>query len=53
MLQHQGTVERSNADGHRCINSTLVNLLTKGQGGPGPPWEIPNFRLTDYNKIFS
>ena len=19
----------------------------------GPPWEIPNFRLTDYNKIFS
>ena len=21
--------------------------------GMGPPWEIPNFRLTDYNKIFS
>ena len=24
--------------------------ITSGQG---PPWEIPNFRLTDYNKIFS
>ena len=33
MLAHQGTVERSNAVGCRCINSTLVNVLTKGQGG--------------------
>ena len=33
MLAHQGTVERSNADGYRCINSVLVYVLTKGQGG--------------------
>ena len=26
-------MERSNADGYRCTNSVLVNLLTKGQGG--------------------
>ena len=32
MLAYQGTVERSNADGYRCINSVLVNVLTKGQG---------------------
>ena len=32
MLAHWGTVERSNADGHRCINSGLVNVRTKGQG---------------------
>ena len=39
MLAHQGTVERSNADGDRCINSVLVNLLTKGQGGAILPME--------------
>ena len=33
MLAHQGTVERSNADGYRCIKNVLVNVLTKGQGG--------------------
>ena len=33
MLAHYGTVERSNADGYRCINSDSVNVLTKGQGG--------------------
>ena len=33
MLAHYGTVERSNADGDRCINGILVNFLTKGQGG--------------------
>ena len=33
MLAHQGTVERSNADGYRRINGVLVNVLTKGQGG--------------------
>ena len=33
MLAHYGTVDRSNADGDRCINSVLVNVLTKGQGG--------------------
>ena len=32
------------------------HLLVTVQGDAtiqGPPWEIPNFRLTDYNKIFS
>ena len=33
MLTHQGTVERSNADGYRSVNSVLVNVLSKGQGG--------------------
>ena len=33
MLAHYGTVRRSKADGDRCINSVLVNVLTKGQGG--------------------
>ena len=33
MLAHWGTVERSNADGDRCVNSVLVSVLTKGQGG--------------------
>ena len=26
-------MERSNADDDRCINSILVNVLTKGQAG--------------------
>ena len=26
-------MERSGADGHRCINSALVNVLTKRRGG--------------------
>ena len=39
MLAHLGTVERSNADGDRCINSVLVNVLTKGQGGAILPME--------------
>ena len=26
-------VKRSNVDSHRCINSILVSILTKGQGG--------------------
>ena len=42
MLAHQGTVERSNADGNRCINSVLVNVLTKGQGGAILPMEDAN-----------
>ena len=33
MLAHQGTVDRSNADSHRCINRVLVHVLSKGQGG--------------------
>ena len=33
MVTHWGMVERANADGHRCIKSVLVNVLTKGQGG--------------------
>ena len=32
MLAHKGTVEHSNAEGDRGINSVLVNVLTKGQG---------------------
>ena len=39
MLAHYGTVERSDADGHCCINSVLVNVLTKGQGGAILPME--------------
>ena len=39
MLAHSGTVERSGADGDRCINSVLVNVLTKGQGGAILPME--------------
>ena len=33
MLAYSGTVERSNADSDRRINSVSVNVLTKGQGG--------------------
>ena len=32
-------MERSNTDGYRCINSVLVNVLTKGQGGAILPME--------------
>ena len=42
MLAHQGTVERSNADNQCCINSVLVNVLTKGQGGTILPMEGTN-----------
>ena len=44
MLAHQGTVKRSNADGERCINSVLVNVLTKGQGGAILPMEGANLQ---------
>ena len=44
MLAHQGTVERSNADGYRCINSVLVNVLTKGQGRAILPMEDKNLQ---------
>ena len=37
-----GNMERSNADGDRCINSLLVNVLTKGQGGAILPMEGTN-----------
>ena len=30
------------ADGHRCINSVLVNVLTKGEGGAILPMEGRN-----------
>ena len=33
MLAHEGTVDRSNAESDHCMNSVLVNVLTKGQGG--------------------
>ena len=49
MLAHSGTVERSNADGDGCINSGLVNLLTKGQGGAILPKE--GTKLQDSKKI--
>ena len=39
MLAHLGKVERSNADGDHCMNSVLVNVLTKGQGGAIFPME--------------
>ena len=39
MLAHYGTVEHYNADGYRCINSVLVNVLTKGHGGAILPME--------------
>ena len=44
MLAHQGTVERSDADGYRCINSVLVNVLTKGLGGAILPMEDTNLQ---------
>ena len=44
MLAHQGTVNRSDADGDRCINSVLVNVLTKGQGGAILPMENTNLQ---------
>ena len=37
-------MERSNADGYRCINSVLVNVLTKGQGGAILPMEETNLQ---------
>ena len=49
MLAHQGTVDRSDADGDRCINSVLVNVLTKGQGGAILPMEGTN--LPELKKI--
>ena len=33
MVTNQVTVERSNADDRRCINSALVNILTQDHGG--------------------
>ena len=44
MLAHQGTVDRFDADGDRCINSVLVNVLTKGQGGAILPMEDTNLQ---------
>ena len=44
MLAQLGTVERSNVDGYRCINSVLVNVLTKGQGGAILPMEDTNLQ---------
>ena len=39
MLAHRGTVERSNANGERCINCVSVNVLTKAQGRAILPME--------------
>ena len=49
MLAHQGTVDRSDADGDRCINGVLVNVLTKGQGRAILPMEDTN--LQELEKI--
>ena len=49
MLSHQGTVEHSNADGDCCINSVLVNVLTKGQGRAILPME--GTKLQELRKI--
>ena len=42
MLAHQGTVERSNADDHRCMNSVLGKNVTNGHGGGILPMEDTN-----------
>ena len=49
MLAGYGTVERSNADGYRYINSNSVSVLTKGQGGAILPMEDTN--LQELKKI--
>ena len=50
MFAHYGTVERSNADLYRCINSVLVNVLTKGQGGAILPMEDTNLQELNKNR---
>ena len=37
-------MERSIANGDRCINTVLVNVLTKGQGGAILPTEGTNLQ---------
>ena len=49
MLAQWGTVKRSNTDGYCCINSILVNVLTKGQGGAILPME--GTKLQELKKI--
>ena len=49
MLAHQGTVERSNADDDRCIDSVLVDVLTKGQDEAILPME--GTKLQELTKI--
>ena len=44
MLALQGTVDRSDADCDGCINSVLVDVLTKGQGGAILPMEDTNLQ---------
>ena len=44
MLAAQSTVDRSNADGDRCINSVSVNVLTRDQGGAILPMEDTNLQ---------
>ena len=44
MLAHWGTVDRSDADGDRCINSLSINVLTKGQGGAKLQMEDTNLQ---------
>ena len=43
-------MERSNADGDRCISSVLVNTLTEGQGGVILPMEGSNLEELKKNR---
>ena len=42
-------MERSDADGDRCITSVLVNILTKGRGGA--ILELEGTNLQELKKI--
>ena len=53
MLAHWGTVERSNADSHCCINSVLQNVLTKDQGGATLLMEGINLEQLKKNRKFN
>ena len=50
MLAQEGTVQHSNADGHRCINSVLAEVLTKGQGEAILPMECAKLQELKKNR---
>ena len=50
MVTQEGMVKRSNADGHRCINSVSVNFLTKGQGEAILPMECTKLQELKKNR---
>ena len=37
-------IDGSNAIGHRCINSALVHISTKGHSGPILPMKVTNLQ---------